>query len=58
MLMHQEASTHWWVVVQALGLLTNVDDSTGKHLSMFGCREEPTTSTFQDVDTRGRRQSG
>lgn len=49
MMMHQDASTHRWVLDVYWDLVVTMDDATGKHLSMFFCDEEGTASSFHGI---------
>ena len=40
MLLHQDASTHRWVVNAVVDLVVTMDDATGEHTSMFFCNQE------------------
>ena len=46
MMVHQDASTHEWVLGQMWDLVVTMDDATSKHMSMFFCAEEGTDSSF------------
>jgi transposase len=49
MMIHQDGSTHEWVVGQKWDLISTMDDATNEHYSMFFCDEEGTVSSFQGV---------
>ena len=49
MMIHQDGSTHEWVVGQMWDLINTMDDATSEHYSMFFCEEEGTASSFQGV---------
>lgn len=57
MMIHQDGSTHAWVVGQMWDLINTMDDATSEHYSMFFVEEEGTASSFQGVhdviETRG-----
>ena len=57
MMIHQDGSTHAWVVGQMWDLIDTMDDATSEHYSMFFVEEEGTASSFQGVhdviETRG-----
>lgn len=49
MMVHQDASTHRWVVDQVWDLVVTMDDATGEHTSMFFCDQESTASSFHGI---------
>ena len=49
MMMHQDASTHFWVPGAAWDLVVTMDDATGEHTSMFFCAQEGTASSFHGL---------
>ncbi len=49
MMLHQDGSTHEWVVGQRWDLIVTMDDATNEHYSMFFCEEEGTRSSFRGV---------
>ena len=49
MMVHQDASSHEWIVGHRWDLVVTMDDATGEHLSMFFCDEEGTTSSFHGI---------
>lgn len=49
MMLHQDGSTHEWVVGQQWDLIVTMDDATNEHYSMFFVPEEGTASSFQGV---------
>jgi Homeodomain-like domain len=49
MLLHQDASTHQWVLGQRWDLVVSLDDATGEHTSMFFCAQEGTESSFHGI---------
>lgn len=49
MMIHQDGSTHEWVVGQKWDLIVTMDDATSEHYSMFFCDEEGTASGFRGV---------
>ncbi|MGZ9241568.1 MAG: ISNCY family transposase [Candidatus Binatia bacterium] len=49
MLLHQDGSTHEWVLGQHWDLIVTMDDATNEHYSMFFVEEEGTHSSFQGV---------
>jgi Winged helix-turn helix len=57
MMIHQDGSSHEWVVGQKWDLIVTMDDATGEHYSMFFVEEEGTASSFRGVQdvitTRG-----
>ena len=57
MMIHQDGSTHAWVVGQMWDLIDTMDDAPSEHYSMFFVEEEGTASSFQGVhdviETRG-----
>ena len=57
MMLHQDGSTHEWVVGQHWDLIVTMDDATNEHYSMFFVDEEGTQSSFlgvrEVIDARG-----
>ena len=49
MMIHQDGSTHEWVVGQKWDLIVTMDDATNEHYSMFFVDEEGTSSSFRGV---------
>jgi len=49
MMIHQDGSTHEWVVGQKWDLIVTLDDATSWHYSMFFVDEEGTVSSFRGV---------
>ena len=49
MMIHQDGSTHEWVVGQKWDLIVTMDDATSWHYSMFFVEEEGTFSSFRGV---------
>ena len=49
MMIHQDGSTHEWVVGQKWDLIVTMDDATNEHYSMFFVDEEGTASSFMGV---------
>ncbi len=49
MMVHQDASTHEWILDHRWDLVVTMDDATGEHLSMFFCDEEGTASSFHGI---------
>lgn len=49
MMVHQDASSHEWIVGHRWDLVVTMDDATGNHLSMFFCDEEGTASSFHGI---------
>jgi len=49
MMIHQDGSTHEWIVGQRWDLIVTMDDATSEHYSMFFVAEEGTMSSFQGV---------
>lgn len=49
MMIHQDGSTHEWVMGQKWDLINTMDDATNEHYSMFFCAEEGTISSLQGV---------
>ena len=49
MMIHQDGSTHEWVVGQKWDLIVTMDDATSEHYSMFFVAEEGTASSFRGV---------
>jgi hypothetical protein len=49
MMIHQDGSTHDWVVGQRWDLIVTMDDATSEHYSMFFVEEEGTASSFRGV---------
>jgi len=47
MMIHQDGSTHEWVLGQKWDLIVTMDDATSEHYSMFFVEEEGTMSSFQ-----------
>ena len=47
MMIHQDGSTHEWVVSQRWNLTITMDDATNEHYSMFFVNEEGTASSFR-----------
>ena len=46
MMIHQDASSHEWVVGEKWDLIVTMDDATSQSYSMFFCEEEGTMSSF------------
>ena len=49
MMIHQDGSTHEWVVGQKWDLIVTMDDATNEHYSMFFVDEKGTASSFRGV---------
>lgn len=49
MMLHQDGSTHEWVMGTKWDLIVTMDDATNEHYSMFFVEEEGTASSFQGV---------
>jgi len=49
MMIHQDGSTHAWVIEQKWDLIVTMDDATSWHYSMFFVDEEGTVSSFRGV---------
>lgn len=49
MMIHQDGSTHEWVIEQKWDLIVTMDDATSWHYSMFFVDEEGTVSSFRGV---------
>jgi len=49
MMIHQDGSTHEWVIEQKWDLIVTMDDATSWHYSMFFVDEEGTASSFRGV---------
>jgi transposase len=49
MLVHQDGSTHEWVLGQHWDLIVTMDDATNEHYSMFFVDEEGSQSSFRGV---------
>jgi hypothetical protein len=49
MMIHQDGSTHDWVIEQKWDLIVTMDDATSWHYSMFFVDEEGTASSFRGV---------
>lgn len=49
MMIHQDGSTHEWVVGQKWDLIVTMDDANNEHYSMFFVEEEGTISSFAGV---------
>jgi len=49
MMLHQDGSTHEWVMGKKWDLIVTMDDATNEHYSMFFVEEEGTASSFQEV---------
>jgi len=50
MMIHQDGSTHEWVVGVHWDLIVTMDDATNEHYSMFFVEEEGTVSSMQGVE--------
>jgi transposase len=50
MLIHQDGSTHQWVVGQQWDLIVTMDDATNEHYSMFFVDQEGTASSLRGVE--------
>lgn len=51
MMIHQDGSTHEWVVGQKWDLIVTMDDATNEHYDMFFVKQEGTASSFRGVKT-------
>ena len=49
MMLHQDGSSHEWVIGKKWDLIVTMDDATNEHYSMFFVQEEGTASSFQGV---------
>jgi len=49
MMLHQDGSSHEWVLGKKWDLIVTMDDATNQHYSMFFVHEEGTASSFQGV---------
>ena len=49
MMIHQDGSTHEWVLGKQWDLIVTMDDATNEHYSMFFTDQEGTASSFQGV---------
>lgn len=49
MMLHQDGSSHEWVIGKKWDLIVTMDDATNQHYSMFFVHEEGTASSFQGV---------
>lgn len=49
MMLHQDGSTHEWVMGKKWDLIVTMDDATNEHYSMFFVNEEGTASSFQGI---------
>lgn len=49
MMLHQDGSSHEWVLGKKWDLIVTMDDATNEHYSMFFVCEEGTASSFQGV---------
>jgi len=49
MMIHQDGSTHEWVLGRQWDLIVTMDDATNEHYSMFFVEEEGTLSSFRGV---------
>lgn len=49
MMIHQDGSTHEWVIGQKWDLIVTMDDATSWHYSMFFVEQEGTVSSFRGV---------
>jgi transposase len=49
MMLHQDGSTHEWVLGKKWDLIVTMDDATNEHYSMFFTDQEGTASSFQGV---------
>jgi transposase len=49
MMLHQDGSTHEWVVGKEWDLIVTMDDATNEHYSMFFVEEEGTASSFRGI---------
>jgi transposase len=50
MMIHQDGSSHEWVLGKKWDLIVTMDDATNEHYSMFFVHEEGTASSFQGVE--------
>jgi transposase len=50
MMLHQDGSSHEWVLGKKWDLIVTMDDATNEHYSMFFVQEEGTASSFQGVE--------
>jgi len=50
MMVHQDGSTHEWVVGEVWDLIVTMDDATNEHYAMAFVEEEGTASSFQGVE--------
>ena len=49
MMIHQDGSTHEWIVGQKWDLIVTIDDATSEHYSMFFVEEEGTASSLKGM---------
>ena len=49
MMIHQDGSTHEWVMGQKWDLIATLDDATSEHYSLFFVDEEGTASSFRGI---------
>lgn len=49
MMLHQDGSSHQWVVGVFWDLIVTMDDATNEHYSMFFVEQEGTASSFQGI---------
>lgn len=49
MMIHQDGSSHEWVIGQKWDLIVTLDDATSEHYAMFFVEEEGTASSFRGV---------
>lgn len=49
MMLHQDGSTHEWVLGKRWDLIVTMDDASSRHYSMFFVEEEGTQSSFQGI---------
>jgi transposase len=49
MMLHQDGSSHEWVLGKKWDLIVTMDDATNEHYSMFFVEEEGTASSFQGI---------
>lgn len=49
MMIHQDGSSHEWVIGQRWDLIVTLDDATSEHYAMFFVEEEGTASSFRGV---------
>jgi transposase len=49
MMLHQDGSSHEWVLGKKWDLIVTMDDATSEHYSMFFVAEEGTVSSFQGI---------